>query len=349
MPDGPSLPLYDRLVQALRKAPQVDDVLLVARLDDPRVGFDNPKEVRVFIPDLHLLTKKDEKRYSYGFNCRDQLVGVLKALKAFRKGLAADERLTVYQLGDFVDLWRQGSDDATRILTEHYDIYGQLSAGPAGLDTWFVLGNHDIELPNRGGFGVWNRRYYFPIRDPRILVLHGDIFDIIEGMPDWFQSLFVYMFGPMYDGNAYDLKNLQAAVRQAHGRKQYKRFVQAECHDLADAVSATDGPGATRVNVTAVGDLASEEAHEFLAAAYRCLQEVRREFGLTLTTVVMGHTHRARINVYEGSGGEFLTLMDCGAWIERYRTPADPEPHPNAQIGVMVGNDCRIFQIVGGS
>jgi hypothetical protein len=56
--------------------------------------------------------------------------------------------------------------------------------------------------------------------------------------------------------------------------------------------------------------------------------------------------HHARIAVYEGASGEFFALMDCGAWIERYRTLADPESHPNAQIGVMAGNDCRIYQIV---
>jgi UDP-2,3-diacylglucosamine pyrophosphatase LpxH len=83
-----------------------------------------------------------------------------------------------------------------------------------------------------------------------------------------------------------------------------------------------------------------------LPAAYRSVQRIRAEFALDLTTVVIGHTHHARITRYEGGAGEFLVLMDCGAWIEDYRTHADPERKPNAQIGVMVGNDCRIYQIL---
>ena len=345
MPNGQSL--HDRLLQALLQASKVNDVLLAARLEDPRIGNEDAKGVRVFIPDLHLLTGKDEKRFPYGFNCKDQMIGLLKAFKLFRKGLADDENLIVYQLGDFVDLWRQGSDDPTKILEENYDIYGHLSEGSSALNAWFLLGNHDIDLPNGGGFRIWNRRYYFPIRDPKALVVHGDIFDMLERLPDWFQRLFVYMFGPMYDGTAYDLDNLQKAVKQAQGRKQYPKTIQGEYHDIAGCVSAANRiPGDSYFNVTKVTDPRNKEGHEFLPAAYESVQKVKTEFNLNLKIAIIGHTHHARIAVYEGGNGEFFALMDCGAWIEKYRTTADQEPKPSAQIGVIVGNDCRIYQIV---
>jgi UDP-2,3-diacylglucosamine pyrophosphatase LpxH len=345
MPNGASL--HDRLLAALLDAPNVSDVLLVARLDDPRIGHPDVQDMRVFVPDLHLLTRRDEARYAYGFNCKPQLIGVLKGLKAFRRGLAGGESLAVYQLGDYLDLWRQGTNDATPILEEHFDIHGHLYGSPSALNAWFLLGNHDVELPSSGGYQVWNRRYYFPIRDPRVLVTHGDVFDWKERFPDAFNRLYVYMFGPMYDSTAYDLETLQRTVKAAHGRKQYRQYIQAEYHDLADSVSVAAGlPGGLAWNVGRVTDPDDRSAHEFLPAAYRSTQDIQADFGLGLTMVVIGHTHHARIAVYEGAGGEFFALMDCGAWIERYRTPADPEPRPNAQIGVMAGNDCRIYQIV---
>jgi UDP-2,3-diacylglucosamine pyrophosphatase LpxH len=303
--------------------------------------------VRVFIPDLHLLTRRDEARYQYGFNSKAQLIGVLRGLKAFRRGLADGESLAVYQLGDYIDLWRQGSNDATKILEEHFDIHGHLYGSPSALNAWFLLGNHDAELPSSGGFRVWNRRYYFPIREPKVLVTHGDVFDWKERFPDAFNRLFVYMFGPMFDSTAYELDTLQRTAKAAHGRKQYKQYIQADCHDLGDCVSVAAGlPGGSTWNVARAADPADQGSHEFLPAAYRSVQEIRAQFGLGLTLVVIAHTHHARIAVYEEPGGEFFALMDCGAWIERYRTPADAEPRPNAQIGVMAGNDCRIYQIV---
>jgi UDP-2,3-diacylglucosamine pyrophosphatase LpxH len=346
MSDGASL--HDRLLAALLDAPNISDVLLVARLDDPRIGHSDVQDVRVFVPDLHLLTRRDEARYRYGFNCKAQLIGVLRGLKALRQELAPGEKLIVYQLGDYIDLWRQGTNDATKILEEHYDIHGHLTGSRSALDAWFLLGNHDVELPSSGGFRAWNRRYYFPLHEPRVLVTHGDVFDWKERFPDAFNRLFVYMFDPARDSNAYDLEPFQRTAKAAHGRKQYRQYIQAECHDLADSVSATIGlPDGPAWNVARVTDPGDRRGHEFLPASFRSVQEARARFGVGLTMAVIGHTHHARIAVYEGTNGEFFAVMDCGAWIERYRTPTDPEPRLNAQIGVMVGNDCRIYQIVG--
>ncbi len=338
--------LHDRLLEAFQHAPKVSDVLLVARLADPRIGYDDTKEVRVFIPDLHLLTRKDERRYPYGFNSKDQLIGIVRALKSVRKELKTGESLTVYQLGDFVDLWRQGSNDGTEILREHFDLAGHLYARRSALQAWFLLGNHDLALADHGGFRVWNRRYYFPMRDPRVLLVHGDVFDWVERLPEWFKKIFVYIFGPLHDANAYDLDTLRQGVKHAHGRKQYKQYIQAEYHEIGECVSVEGGlPDESYFNVTRVTRPDDTRGHDYLPAAYHSVRRIKAEFDLNLTTVVIGHTHHARIAVYEG-GGEFLALMDCGAWIENYRTRAEPESRPSAQIGVMVGNDCRIYQIV---
>jgi UDP-2,3-diacylglucosamine pyrophosphatase LpxH len=59
--------------------------------------------------------------------------------------------------------------------------------------------------------------------------------------------------------------------------------------------------------------------------------------------MVIGHTHHARIVTRE-ENGDFFALIDCGAWIEHYKGD-DGQPHENAQIGVICGNNARIYQL----
>ena len=45
---------------------------------------------------------------------------------------------------------------------------------------------------------------------------------------------------------------------------------------------------------------------------------------------------------------ELFVLMDCGAWLEKYRVGPDPntksgETFHSQQIGVVIGNDLRIY------
>src|SRR5258708_15082060 len=106
--------MHDRLLNALEG---IAEVKLVCRLKDPRLGFANPKDLRVFIPDLHLISDQRLKAGQFKFhtNCEDLLIKVIGALRTLQGQMAADEDVAVTHLGDVLDLWREtGGLDPTR-------------------------------------------------------------------------------------------------------------------------------------------------------------------------------------------------------------------------------------------
>jgi UDP-2,3-diacylglucosamine pyrophosphatase LpxH len=89
-----------------------------------------------------------------------------------------------------------------------------------------------------------------------------------------------------------------------------------------------------------------ETVHEFLDLAYEQAQQANAEHGLNLKTVVIGHTHHARIAVREDNG-DLFTLIDCGAWIENCSVDGSSDNMmPNAQIAALCGNEARIYQLL---
>src|SRR6266496_6657701 len=95
--------LHDELLVALRG---VSNVSLVASYRDPRLRFDAADDLRVFVPDLHLLSNEKRLRYRYGTNQTALLTDVLGAIGQLK---TRDPNRTVvnYQVGDFLDLWRE--------------------------------------------------------------------------------------------------------------------------------------------------------------------------------------------------------------------------------------------------
>jgi hypothetical protein len=62
--------------------------------------------------------------------------------------------------------------------------------------------------------------------------------------------------------------------------------------------------------------------------------------------IVIGHTHQARIVRGKRKNGERFVLMDCGAWVGLdFLSNTLDAPIANAQIGVKVGDDLRIYQL----
>jgi hypothetical protein len=61
---------------------------------------------------------------------------------------------------------------------------------------------------------------------------------------------------------------------------------------------------------------------------------------------VIGHTHRARLVQGKRADGSPFVLMDCGAFVgTSFLSDELDAPVANAQIGVKVGNDLRIYQM----
>ena len=140
--------MHDRLLSALQA---LTEVRLVAALRDDRLGFPDRKDLRVFIPDLHLIseTRHREGGYRYGTNHEQLLTEVLGVLTMLKARATGTETVVVYLLGDFLDLWRERPrlnerlDAAAAIRDDHEDLVAAL-LDPA-LRARFLLGNHDFD------------------------------------------------------------------------------------------------------------------------------------------------------------------------------------------------------------
>ena len=346
--------LHDRLLETLNS---IADVSLVACLRDERLNFPDIDELHVFIPDLHLITEQRrlQGRFLYGTNWLkdpDLLGSTVRALKAFKAGAGPSDKVVVYQIGDFLDLWRETSglnpnaDVASAIEDDHAHLMDAFYDDT--LDIQFLLGNHDYDLYRFTDYAAWGRYYYL---SPSVLLLHGDVFDWVEALPDALQKFFVFLFSPRAQPPSSDLERMRRFNQQMRGGNQFQDFIRS----LAAAPVGTPGPadevaaaareaGARyRFNVQLDG-VAPPKMLGFLKAAQHKCADADRQFGTALKIAVVGHTHHARIAVRE-SGGDFFALMDCGAWIENCISEDSPGPQPNAQIGVLGANEARIYQL----
>lgn len=343
--------MHDRLLGALLS---IADVRLVAALRDDRLGFPGDKDLRVFVPDIHLISERRRKRagFVYATNYPDLLAELALALTDLRGRAAADETVVVYQLGDFLDLWREapGLDDkldvAARIKDDHEDL--MLALMDRKLKARFLLGNHDFDLYRWPAYTAWERRYYLPdtsLQAPSVILLHGDVFDWVESLPDKIENVFVYLFAPHLSANDYALGEMRALIKRAHGRRNYRTHIQAQRPSTVGSlqpVGANSIPA--RWNVQEEGKAPSQNLR-FLGSAHDCCTKANDAYGMGLRVTVIGHTHHARIATRQTRNGELFTLIDCGAWIENCAAEGDTSAAPNAQIAALSGNEARIYQL----
>jgi UDP-2,3-diacylglucosamine pyrophosphatase LpxH len=301
--------LHDGLLAALET---VADVALVARLRDERLCFPDESRLNVFFPDVHLVTAR--RKYAFGTNHPQLLTAAVSAVRDFRIG-AAPAQVVVYQLGDCIDLWREtgGLDPTADVASAIEDAHPDLMAAlyDPDLDAQFVLGNHDRDLARWPNYDVWRRTFYLP----SAVALHGDVLDEVEELPDGLQNLVVHWLAP--------------------GVTPSRAPIGALAPPAAIA-------GCPRFNVH---DAASPPAMlRLFDAALAHRDTLRRESGLPLTTMMIGHTHHARIVLHDAPD-DFFALVDCGAWIEDCVTLDDPTPRPNAQIAAAGADEIRIYQL----
>jgi UDP-2,3-diacylglucosamine pyrophosphatase LpxH len=327
--------LHDRLLATLR---EVADVCLVSKLRDPRLNFPDEDRLNVFIPDIHLVTKR--RPFAFRTNAVETLADLLGALRTF-KSEVRPEKLVVYQLGDLFDLWREvdGFDPAADVASAIEDSHAGLMEAfyDSELDAQFLLGNHDYDLYRFPNFDTW-QRYFYPA--PSVLVMHGDVLDWVEDLPDQLQQFFVYLFAPNVRPERVHLAAMRPFNQQMGRRRRLNEGLPGGIAPLG-RVAAPD----TRIERFNVQDAQSAPAmRKHLDAVRQKCGEAGARFGLPLTTAVIGHTHHARIAVHE-DGEKLFTLVDCGAWIEECVTEDDPTPRPNAQIAALGGNEIRIYQL----
>jgi UDP-2,3-diacylglucosamine pyrophosphatase LpxH len=369
---------HEEIAEALLTVlqPLNGELRLLARLSDPLITNPSEKETHLFIPDLHLLTPDRRAEYDYGFNYSETDPGfhkseLLAALLASLYELKAawdrqgDRELITVQLGDFFDLWRQfpGDVDQSQIQNSHGQVLDLLYRAPfvgadECLEAVMLLGNHDTR---KGQFldGIqFTRNYLNEAADgrPFLFANHGDAFDLIEHLPDALKEFTVNYFSGVHPVSTYDVGALSEAAANYNNARDFTSAITQPEHNLAgNAAVAIREPGAA-LPERFCEEIASpdEAADHHFGKYYEAIDDAaeRDLMGQHVRVVVMGHTHMAKMVLYRPDQGRPMLLMDVGAWIERCIYPfADNGPASNvpsessAQLGVINGNDARIYQI----
>ncbi len=344
--------MHAQLLSALQR---IADVRLVASLKDNRIGYPGVNDLRVFVPDVHLISaaRQQQGGFQYATNYTELLTEVFLTLAQLRRQTAPGANVSVYCIGDLLDLWREapgfaaGDDAAARIRDSHEDLI--VAAFSRDLQTRFLLGNHDFNLYHWPAYTAWERRFYLPdatVQQPRVILVHGDIFDWIESFPTEIKQILVYLFSPNAAPNTYALGQMEALTRRAHDGRNYRQFIQApQPLRLGTLRRPGADPVPPRWNVQTPG-ASPPETLKFLDAAAAETAACKTKYDLDLRLMVIGHTHFARIAVKEDAGS-FFALLDCGAWIEQCAWDEDGQTvvAPNAQLGALCDNEVRLYQL----
>jgi UDP-2,3-diacylglucosamine pyrophosphatase LpxH len=134
-----------------------------------------PKAYRsLFISDLHLGTK----------GCQSEL---------FLDFLKHHDAETIYLVGDIIDFWRLKR--TWYWPQQHNDVIQKLlRKGRKGAKIIYVPGNHDEFLreyigTHFGGIEVVRRAIHTTANDERLLIIHGDEFDVVVRYARWLAML----------------------------------------------------------------------------------------------------------------------------------------------------------------
>jgi hypothetical protein len=323
--------LLDQLGAALGEVGQTE---VVASYASPKLGLPARNDIRIFIPDLHLISDQARREVlELGpAPSHSLLKRVLFRLAAFRRDTnLADPAAVcaVYFMGDFLDLWREAAPNegtaeaAHRIERDHEELLA-LARAPE-LKARFLLGNHDFALCKLPHFLACDRRYFFPPKGPSALCLHGDVFDWLEDFPDVLNQVFVYYTSPVDSLLDYAWESVAGLIDRANQQRP-----QARSENGPIPVYRCSSPSEAC------------EHHRLWHRAWEARQSLRADHHYDIRSIVVAHTHCARIVTCE-SDMDFLALIDTGAWI------ADHHDHGGgAECGLLTAlceNEVRIHRI----
>lgn len=351
------------------------EIRLLGRVYDQVIENRSDREVFLLIPDLHLISAGRQERFGrYGFNHSlpagqtgesGLLLELLKKMVLLKTSFeSGNNKLITIQLGDFFDMWREfpgiaRPEEIQDVHNELRDIlYRGRYRGKPCLKATMILGNHDTkngvplqEIPfelktfNRTGDGR-----------PFLFVTHGDAFDIIETMlPDPVEEFAVYFAGDLTPINKYpvgkwgkyagDINKPLGSLNQAITEPEHI------LNNVTGALKVSPGqalPSHLCYEVTST----DETGHGLFRKIYDSIDKAtERDLpGQHIRITAIGHTHKAcMILCRPVNGGRPLVLMDIGAWIEKCSYPlaenGETVTEPSAQLGVIHGNDARIYQI----
>jgi UDP-2,3-diacylglucosamine pyrophosphatase LpxH len=371
--------MHDEFLEQLG---QVANIHLVARLKDDRIGYPFPNDLRVFIPDLHIISHYRQVEFGYKYSTNyiahedDLLPGLVKELIKFKKKVIEENERTndqdkkktveVYQLGDFLDLWRETNKPwktkpdewrgyVNRIIESNSHLYNAFL--DETLHTNFVLGNHDFDLHRIPDFSNrWRFMIHFLVDRQDVPVggiMHGDIFSWVERLPDPIQQFFVYFFSPQLPDEIREQmvnSHIKGKFLIFKKYKDYRDYIMQEEAPQFDEFLLNQGlPPGNEWNVKRK-EQGSKEELKYLNEAKKYFSRINQTYDFNLRMMVIGHTHYARIAV-DDDDGQFFALVDCGDWVKfhvakvKENGTVNEIPMVNAQIGVLCNNDVRIYQL----
>ncbi len=342
---------HQDILEKLRSAfPGGKGVTLVARYADDALKLPT-RRAHIFIGDCHMLNNEDTQAYpKYQFLQSEDLQTLLKALTE----LKADSpgQLRVWHLGDLFDIWRARggigpSAEVDRITRDRHEIIDYLREGPpGGVRARIIAGNHDYDLY---GLGEWRAdRYRIIDNDDSdggdVFILHGDVFSWIEKLPDELQAKAV-RFAKWHAAGTKDLFNEKKTIEEINSELNIDEPFSSEPISLQQAELDELAPGQLDPINVIDGDSGNPDAdNKKNFAGAKALAEKMRERGHNIRLMITGHAHWARLVKGSIADSPFV-LMDCGAWIGYVRLGDNEERIHSGQIGVMVGNELRLYQI----
>jgi UDP-2,3-diacylglucosamine pyrophosphatase LpxH len=353
------------------------NVFLLARLADPTLSLSGDLSAHVFIPDTHIVPNDDIKRWPGAVLTPSRFAVLAKVLDALDGLRQRDATVTVWQLGDFVDLWRIGENpikSINRRLKMVSDDWGDVVSRfdrSAELSIQRLFGNHDEDLKQLPGIA---ERVILPL-DPGdhasndMLVTHGHQYDPIEDLPEALKEHFMRGFTERVTPYTQDLV-LSANPHwmpqpdysftpppqpAADNRSAYLCFdltahnrvpLEAPAWNLQEVKLCWHpdaNPLETEVNRW---NKWQDDRHPALWDRAKLRAEDAGGAGYQVALVVVGHTHQPRLIRGRQPDGQPIVLMDCGGWIgPRYLAPGFDGPIHCCTVGVRVGGDLRIYQL----
>lgn len=365
---------HDEVISALLKVltPMNGEIRLIGRVSDPLLGNQSDKETFLFIPDLHLLSPSRQEHFGkYSFNHAGSglLQKLLRQMARLKESWQqrGDHKLVTIQLGDFFDAWREfpGFTQAHIVPDNAHGrlrdiLYRGIDRGKSCLKAVIILGNHDTdngiplaEVPFR--FKAFNRARD---RKPFLFATHGDAFSILETvLPEFIKEFAVNFIGKLTPVDKYwigDWGKMAAKINKPVNEME-EAITEPE-HSLDTVTGAPivlpgkSLPSLLCETIAAPDDTESKYFKKIYDSIEYCAE--KNLPGQHVKVAAIGHTHKASMVFckpsHQGSGRP-LALMDVGAWIENCRYPLEENGEitlePSAQLGVMHGNDARIYQI----
>lgn len=366
---------HDEIISAILEviSPKNGEIRLLGRVNDSALGNSSDTDIYLFIPDLHMISPSHQSYYGdWGFNHTKDgclLAEVLKKIAELKNkwDSSGEAKLRTFQLGDFFDLWREfsGKAEPEKIdYNTHGDLrdilYRGVDWGRPCLKATVMLGNHDTkngvplqEIPFR--ITAFNRAADQKEK-PFLMALHGDVFSFIETFtPDVIRELFVNLAGNLTPINAYPVgKWGKMACKFNKPISQLRDAITEAEHDLSGQMGVPKVEPEKRLPRIFCQQISSPEieVHKFFKSIYDLIKGAEKDdlAASQVRVVCIGHTHKAAMVFYKlENQGSPLLLMDVGAWIEKCKYPLAEDGRivlePSAQLGVIHGNDARIYQL----